>query len=203
MRGCFLSRLRRDSPTVACPRSISWSHVRPSLPAAFQQHCWAGFLRSHLLRTCMVICFPVFLCFIATLRAFKTGEGMSADTMSWKKHQLIMKVIINSNIKPQLGPDWLKMTGRSRRPESTFQGLFSPFPRETEQLSPGRGRLAQPGPANPFHVSPRLGWAGTVLSELSVSSCISKDTTARACQSSVNSRAPYLIWRPYGNSRFL
>ena len=153
--------------------------------------------------TCTFICFPVFFYFKVTLRAFRTGERMYAETISCKQHQLITMVLINSNIKQQLGSDWLKMTGKSRRPQSTFQGLFWPSLMEPEQLSLGRGRFARPGPANLFHVSPRLCWAGAVLSELSVSSCTSKATTALACQSSINTKAPYVIRWPYGNSCFL
>jgi len=41
---------------------------------------------------------------------------MDTETTSCKQCQLITMVIINSNIKQQLGPDWLKTTGRFKRP---------------------------------------------------------------------------------------
>lgn len=150
---CFLTHFQRDSPP-------SLAHAPPG--AAFGCLCLlpfgssSGLISSHP----TFICFPVFFCFQATLKTFRFRERLYAEVITCTQHRLVMMVIINNNINQQWGPDLLKMTGRSRRPQSTSQGLVLPFLMELEQLSPGCGRSAQPGPANLFYVSSRICWAG-------------------------------------------
>lgn len=175
------------------PAGAEFAHHHPPAAATgwFPQTLPANDLHNHLFTYfCTIICLPYFN---ITLGTSRPGRRKNAEPIPCKNHQL-MRVIINGSTKQQLGADWLETAGRSRRPQSTFQGLFVPFLMEP-------GQVCTVGSCEPMLCLAKT-LLGRSLSEPSESSCISKNVTAQAWLNSLKTRALYLIWRHNGNCCF-